>query len=303
MTSIIDPKWGLFLKVAESGSLTRAAASLDCLQSVLSRQIALLEAQCGNRLFHRTGRGVVLTDFGELIRARIRPLMVQAEQFEDDIRTAAGEPMGEVRVGLLPSTVRSVSGRLFQAVRDAFPRVKLHFTDGASAHLEEWLRQGRLDLSLLLREDSEERPDEPCLSEVSLHLIGPPGDPVSGRRQVRFASLQGLALILPAAPHLLRARLDLLAREHAVQLHVAMEADSVLLQQELVAAGAGYAIVASSTAQADVAAGRISACPIVQPRLLRRIVLGSTPLRPNTKATREVARLLFGMRNLISTGH
>jgi DNA-binding transcriptional LysR family regulator len=285
------------------GSLTRAAASLDCLQSVLSRQIALLEAQCGNRLFHRTGRGVVLTDFGELVLARIRPLMVQVEQFEDDIRTAAGEPMGEVRVGLLPSTVRSVSGPLFQAVRNAYPRVKLHFTDGASAHLEEWLKQGRLDLSLLLREDSEERPDEPCLSKVSLHLIGPPDDSLFSRKQVRFSGLQGLPLILPAAPHLLRARLDQLAREHAVQLSVAMEADSVLLQQELVAAGAGYAIVASTTVQADVAAGRLGSCPIVQPRLTRRIVLGSTPLRPNTLATREVARMLFGMRDLIVTGH
>ncbi|GAA0533696.1 hypothetical protein CDO46_10915 [Pigmentiphaga sp. NML030171] len=301
MTSIIDPKWELFLKVAQLGSLTRAAASLDCLQSVLSRQIALLEAQCGNRLFHRTGRGVVLTDFGELVLARIRPLMVQAEQFEEDIRSVAGEPMGEVRVGLLPSTVRSVSGPLFQAVRDAHPRVKLHFTDGASAHLEEWLKQGRLDLSLLLREDNEDRPDEPCLSEVSLHLIGPPGDHITDRKHVRFASLQGLSLILPAAPHLLRARLDLLAREHAVQLSIAMEADSVLLQQELVAAGAGYAIVASTTAQADVAAGRLSSCPIVQPRLMRRIVLSSTPLRPSTLATREVARMLFGMRKLIAS--
>ncbi len=301
MTFIVDPKWESFFKVAQLGSLTRAAESLNCVQSVLSRKIAVLESQCGNRLFRRTGRGVVLTDFGEFVYARIQPLMAQAEQFGDEILTAGGEPMGEVRVGLLPSNVRNIAGALFQKLRKSHPLIKLHFTDGASAHLEEWLKQGRLDLALLLREDALEDPDEPCLAEIPLHLIGPPGDDVTRKQQVAFRRLEGLPLILPAPPHLLRARLDRLAAEHTVQFTVAMEADSVMLQQELVAAGAGYSIVAASSARPMVAAGRLSACPIVDPSLIRRVVLCSTPLRPSTLASREVARALFALRGLLNS--
>jgi DNA-binding transcriptional LysR family regulator len=300
MLTVIDPRWEAFLKVAQLGSFTRAAVALDCLQSVLSRQIALLESQCGERLFRRTGRGVVLTDFGEHVYARMRPLLEHAGQVEDGIRTLGGEAIGEVRVGLLPSTVKSIAGRLFRAVRSTHPKVVLHFTDGASGHLEEWLREGRLDLSLLLREDMEERPDQPTLAHIDLVLIGPPGDPRMELAAFRFADLQGLPLIVPAQPHLLRERLDRVAREQGVSLNIAMEADSVQLQQELVAAGAGYSIVAQSTAQADVEAGAIVARPIVQPSMARRIVLGSSPRRASTRATREVARLMFEMRDVLS---
>lgn len=301
MLTVIDPRWEAFLKLAQLGSFTRAAVALDCLQSVLSRQIALLESQCGERLFRRTGRGVVLTEFGEEVYARIRPLLDHAGQVEDGIRTLGGEAIGEVRVGLLPSTVKTVAGRLFRAVRAAHPKVVLHFTDGASGHLDEWLREGRLDLSLLLREDMEERPDQPTLAHIDLVLIGPPGDPRMDLEAFRFADLQGLPLIVPAEPHLLRERLHRVALAQGVTLTFVMEADSVQLQQELVAAGAGYSIVAETTAQADVQAGLIVARPIVQPSMARRIVLGSSPRRPSTRATREVARLVFEMRGELSS--
>ena len=41
MPEIVDPKWSLFIKVAELGSVTHAAAVLDQPQSVVSRQIGL----------------------------------------------------------------------------------------------------------------------------------------------------------------------------------------------------------------------------------------------------------------------
>src|SRR5262249_14163387 len=116
MLSILDPKWALFVKVAELGSLTQAASVLDMPQSVISRQIGVLERECGSRLFRRTGRGVVLTDFGQQIFPRVKALIAQADQLSDDIRTSSGEPLGDVRVGLLPSAATRFSASLYRAV-------------------------------------------------------------------------------------------------------------------------------------------------------------------------------------------
>ena len=113
---IVDSKWVLFIKVAELGSLTHAAAALDTPQSVISRQIGSLEQECGARLFRRTGRGVVLTDFGTQIFPRVKALIAQADQLSDDIRSSSGEPLGDVRLGLLPSTVALFAGPLYRAV-------------------------------------------------------------------------------------------------------------------------------------------------------------------------------------------
>ncbi|MGC4084844.1 MAG: LysR family transcriptional regulator [Vicinamibacterales bacterium] len=214
MGSIVDPKWAIFVQVAELGSVTHAASALDVPQSVVSRQIGLLERECGARLFRRTGRGVVLTDFGHQLFPRIRALIAQAQQLSDDIRTTSGEALGEVRLGLLPTSVPQLAGPLLKASRERFPRIRLRFTEGSSVQLEDWLNQGRLDLSLLLREDDIELPDEPTLRRVTLSLIGPPGDPVTSVPSVPFERLSGLPLVLPGEPHLLRARLEC-AREAA----------------------------------------------------------------------------------------
>jgi len=291
MASIIDNKWTLFTNVAELGSLTHAASVLDVPQSVLSRNIGTLERECGARLFRRTGRGVVLTDLGRQIYPRVKQLIAQADQLTDDIRTSGGEPLGTVRVGLLPSVVPLLSGQLCRAVKERFAKVMLHLTEGSSVQLEDWLNQGRLDLSLLIREDPDGQPQEHTLQTLSLSLIGPSADPLTREGRVDFASLAGLPLVLPGEPHLLRARLDARAREKSLKLTVAVEADSINLQREIVAAGGGYAIIASPEARRSPD-DRISAALIINPELSRRLVLGTTLLRPHTQATAAISRLI-----------
>ncbi|MEP7102512.1 MAG: LysR family transcriptional regulator, partial [Burkholderiales bacterium] len=56
-----EPDWALlrvFLEVAGTGSLSRAALALGSSQPTLSRRLAQLEAQLGHALFERTTRGV-----------------------------------------------------------------------------------------------------------------------------------------------------------------------------------------------------------------------------------------------------
>ena len=62
----------LFLEVAELGSFSKVAAQRSTVQSHISRQISHFETSCGGALFRRTGRGVVLTEFGEHVQQRVR---------------------------------------------------------------------------------------------------------------------------------------------------------------------------------------------------------------------------------------
>ncbi len=290
MQTILDAKWHLFAKVAELGSLSRASAALDVPQSVVSRHIAQLEAESGSRLFRRTGRGVVLTELGERIYPRVKALIREGEQLADDIRTSRGVPMGEVRLGLLPSTVSLLSGPLFAEARKRFPEVRLHIAEGSSAQLEEWLMEGRLDLALLLREDNTARSDEPVLTTLPLLLIVPLGHGLSERQSIAFKDVLELPLVLPSHPHPLRARLETLARQHGAALTVTAEADSIHLQHEIVAHGGGLAITAGRLSEPE--RQRLSTLLIVDPVLPRSVVLGTTLHRPSTEALREVSQLV-----------
>lgn len=287
--AIIEQRWLVFLRVVAVGSLSKAAAALDMPQSMVSRHIAQLEQQCGERLFRRTGRGVVLTEVGELLLPRIGELAAGAERLADDIRSVRGQPVGEVMVGLLPSAVGRLAGPLFAAARAQMPGVRLHLSEGASAQLDEHLREGRLDMAVVLREDDDRAGDEDLLARVALHVVGPAGDPLLAHGEFPFAALAGLPLVVPGRPHLLRARLDRLGAEHALPLNVAVEVDSVRLQYEVAAAGGGYAIAAAPPAGLD---RRLAAARIVSPELERHVVLAVSPRRPHTRASREVRRLI-----------
>ena len=51
----------VFLRVAETGSFTKAADLLDMPRATVSAAVQQLEAQLGSRLLHRTTRQVQLT--------------------------------------------------------------------------------------------------------------------------------------------------------------------------------------------------------------------------------------------------
>ena len=291
MQSILDSKWQVFIKVAELGSLTRAATVFDVPQSMISRQVSALEKQCGAHLFRRTGRGVVLTEFGEHLYPRVLGLMQGADRLADDIRSSAGTPVGEVRVGMLPSSVPLLACKLFSLVREKFPQIRLHLSDGPNPQLEEWLRDGRVDMALLLREGPISDSGESVLAEIFLHLIGPCNDPLLQEGTVDLSAVQGLPLVVPSHPHPLRTRLDALSEARGITLDIAVEANSIRLQHEIVAAGGGYAITSGLFEMNGDP--RLSSARIVKPELLRSVALSTSPRRPHTIATREIVRLIL----------
>jgi LysR family nitrogen assimilation transcriptional regulator len=154
-------------------------------------------------------------------------------------------------------------------------------------------------MAVVLREDAASVGDERVLARVPLHLVGRRGDAVLARGEVALAELSGLPLVLPARPHLLRARLDRLAAEHGLRLQVAVEADSVQLQYEVAAAGAGCAIASIAAGRLDE---RLASARIVQPELERFVVLADSPRRPHTRATREVRSLVCSLADEAGTG-
>lgn len=293
MQTIVDPRWRLFIRVADLRSISGAAAALDMPQSVVSRQIAQLESEAETRLFRRTGRGVVLTDFGEEVYPRMQQLISQADQLADEMRSRSRMPMGDVRFGLLPSAVPSLAGPLFSHVRENWPKVRLHLTEGSSAQLEEWLAQGRLDMALLVREQERPRSDELVLATFPLCLVVPASHPLARRKSIRFDEVSRLPLVLPSDPHPLRARLAGLMRKRPGTLTQVLEADSIRLQHEMVACGGGFAITAGAFAPED--AQRLAAVRITHPTLWRSVVLGIAEQRPNTLATRSVTALVRSM--------
>ena len=66
-----------FACIHEHGNLSKAALALAAPPSVLSRQLAAFEKECGGKLFHRTGRGMLLTELGERVLPRVQSMLAE----------------------------------------------------------------------------------------------------------------------------------------------------------------------------------------------------------------------------------
>lgn len=88
----------VFHAVAQAGSFTRAADSLNLSQSAISRQIGALEEDLGTPLFHRHARGLVLTEQGEILLATAREVASKMAVVESALSESKDRPAGHLRV-------------------------------------------------------------------------------------------------------------------------------------------------------------------------------------------------------------
>ncbi len=103
-----------FWVAAREGSITRAATELRLAQPTVSAQIRMLEDALGERLFHREGRRLVLTDVGQLARRYADEIFTLGREFRDAVR---GRPTGRplrFAVGLANAVPKLVGYRLLK---------------------------------------------------------------------------------------------------------------------------------------------------------------------------------------------
>lgn len=88
----------LFVEVAESGSISRAAESVDLSISAASRYLISLEARLGVQLVRRTTRNLYLTEAGAEFHRRCKSILSDLGEAEAVIKEAVVRPSGVLRV-------------------------------------------------------------------------------------------------------------------------------------------------------------------------------------------------------------
>lgn len=283
--------WKLFIEAAELGSLSKVAEVHGSSQPHISRQMSVLEKECGGRLLQRTGRGVVLTELGRRIAPKVRAWLASTDQLAYDIHSATGKPIGLVRIGILPSTAHPLVTTLYDRLRERYPLVQLRVREGQGAQLETWLENGSVDLAILFRHSPTPKDGDIYLAETATYLVSAVGDPLTAQPVVPFSALHQLPLVLFCRPNSWRDRLDQIGSELGISLNVILEADSLRLQTRLVARGGMYALlgpyaIADATSDCPLQSSRL-----VEPGVSRHIALAMSRQGELTLASRAVMQL------------
>ena len=279
-----------FVNVIESGGFSRAAVALNLAQPSLSRQVALLESELGQRLLVRTGRGVTPTEAGVALLIHARVMLDSAQKARDELRDMGASPSGRVVVGMPPRVALGLSVELVQRFRARFPRAMITVLEGLSQSLRESLIAGRMDMALLFDPPASPQLVYKQLMRERLFLVAPKGQLLPA--SVGLSALASYPMILPSAPNAIRSLVDAVLRPKHVELQVLAEVGAVNTVLALVASGAGCTILPESAIALDSVGDSLPRAPIGPPSIWNTLNLAIPVARPATRLTRETAQLL-----------
>lgn len=230
-----------FLRVAEMGSINRAASALHLSQPALSRHIAALEHEMGTALFTRTQGGVHLTEPGRVLADRARPLLRQFASLREEVGESAA---GQLTIGVPPSWRQVFTATFLRELMRDHPDLKLRVHEAVSHALRDLLLGGSLDLCLipLDRATATGLRQLPLIREPII-VVGSNEHDFHPERALTVARLAQERLILPARPNVLRMQVEQACKRRHLQPRIALETDNLLLCLDLARDGAGVTAV------------------------------------------------------------
>ncbi|WP_087723105.1 LysR substrate-binding domain-containing protein [Pandoraea sp. PE-S2T-3] len=158
-----------FLATQQLGSLNRAAERIGRSQSAVSQQMRKLEEQVGMPLFRRLGRGLALTESGELVLSYAHRILDLNDEVVRAVRGASIE--GVVRFGLPGDFAESWLPKALGQFKKTHPGVRVEVAVERNGVLLERLDRGELDLVLAM--GYERRADAEHLATLPMTWIGP----------------------------------------------------------------------------------------------------------------------------------
>ena len=136
-----------FIAVAEASSLTRAADKLHISQPAVSAQLKALEANLGVTLFHRTGRGMRLTDAGQDLLVQARDIVTRMAGLTRRAAEFSGEAPGPLRVGIMDCGYDLKLARIVGRCRLNHPEMRIELSTSTSSMNVEGLLDQELDVA------------------------------------------------------------------------------------------------------------------------------------------------------------
>ncbi len=288
-----------FWVVAREGGLSRAAERLGMAVQTVSAQVRALEADLGCALLKPAGRGVALTEAGEVALRQADQIFQLGEGLTAAVRDAAGSPAVRLAVGIPDGLPKLAVRHLLEPVVGE-PQLRLLCHDGEFDDLLGELALHKLDMILS---------DRPAPANPSLRLYTHPlgGSPIAWyatremARKLRAAqrkagslaaALDGTPVLLPTGHGVLRDRIDHWFDRHGVRPRIAGEFEDSALLKTFGASGLGVfpsATMVDEELHARYGVEQVGPCEGVEEhffvitwqkkvehRLVRRLTAGAT---------------------------
>ncbi len=261
-----------FLEVAKLQSFSRAAEKLFRTQPAISAQVRLLEQECGEKLFDRSGKKVLLTPAGEILCRYAEKLLGLQKEALQAIAELNQTPRGKLYIGANEATCLYVLPRTFARFKHLYPLVQISIYRNFSHKILQKVQEGAVDLGIVTLPQTINNMEVISVFRDEVQVVVPKNHPLAKNRSVTVEQMSQHPLILPKTGHT-RVVIDRLLREYRDHLQISMELASVETIKKFVGAGLGISLISRTYAQPEVTAGLLKLIPLDGQKIYRELGL------------------------------
>jgi len=262
----------LMARIAELGSLRKAAEAMHISQPAATQMLRDIEAAFGIQVVERTYRGSGVREAATELVSRSRVLLNEVESLARTLSENSAQGVRLLRLGLLPRCVPSFLPGIARHFSQHMPTVRIRLTEARYAELVQSLTEGELDAIIARRFPSST--DEPDLPLASMALLSdgisivqsPPAAPEEAPAEpYSLLELQGRRWVLPSRGRVTRRVFDETFLNEGLSPPLpAVESNTIVATMELVAGTDMLGLLPSDIAVRLSAAGtlRILSLPL-----------------------------------------
>jgi DNA-binding transcriptional LysR family regulator len=283
----------LFVQVAKTGSLTRAAEQCFLSLAATSARIKAMEEEAGMPLLIREARGVRLTPPGEAFLFHARAMLQQAQQLEADLQEYGAGLRGHVRVFANTTAVTEFLPDILAAYLMEHPHISVDLQERPNAVIASDIREGRADLGIIAGEVDTHSLTSLHFSTDRLVLVTPNEARWQSVASLNFAHVLHERFVGMHRDSTLQTFLSQIALQLGHTLKLRIQVSNYDAMCRMVAAGVGIAVVPESAAQRSSSLAQLRQIALsdawaVRPRYM--LVREAVPLASHVQALMQAVQ-------------
>jgi DNA-binding transcriptional LysR family regulator len=251
-----------FDEVARRGSIREASDRLGIVASAVDRQIVLMEARLGAKLFERTPSGLKLTAAGELMADRVRRWQRETAQLKVEIDELQGLRRGEVSIAVVEGSL-AFFGRVLSQFRDKYPAITYSVHVAGTRKIAADILAGVTEIGLTINHEDHPglRVERNLIYQVG--AVVPPAHPLARHEEVTVLECNDYPLIIPHESISLRAIVDQVwMRNAGIAPPAVAVVDSIAAIKVLTKAGLGVALLTPLDILHEISSGALAFIPL-----------------------------------------
>jgi DNA-binding transcriptional LysR family regulator len=246
-----------FLMAVRLHNFSKAAAEIGVTQPSLSARILALEAELGEPLFHRIGRGVRLTDAGRAFLPYVQRAMDTLKTGREAVDASKTASAGKLHIGAARSISTNVLPGILEKFQQRHPGVDVAIKTGRSSEVLEWVLSEEIQLGIA-RELYQPEVVTTHLYDEQVVLVTHPEHRFAAAGPVSITEVASEPLIVYDKESTYFVLIDKICREAGILPNIQMDLDSIESTKRMIERGLGISFLPLNALGREIALGTLA---------------------------------------------